>query len=128
MHKFLYELHLLPSLLKNKDEYLCPGRILSRTSILELHDIRHISNSNVYLVFLGKLLANSAKIYDDANSINMTYGDSKILAPFVPGRISIGKYTLEVLPLHAKPHQTLTNTIYNNIVHRKLGHPLKNIL
>ena len=58
----------------------------------------------------------------------MTYGDSKILAPFVPGRISIGKYTLEVLPLHAKPHQTLTNTIYNNIVHRKLGHPLKNIL
>ena len=80
---------------------------LKNFHILELHSVGDIPNSNICLVSLGKLLENGAKIY----------GDGKILAPFVPGRINIGMYTLEVLPLHAKPHLTLTNTISYNIVH-----------
>ena len=101
---------------------------LKNSHILELYSVGHISNSNVYLVSLGKLLENSAKVHGDANSINITYGDGKILAPFVPGRIGIGMYTLKALLLHAKPHLTLTNMISYDIVHQKLGHPLKNVL
>ena len=95
---------------------------------LELHGVGHISNSNVCLVSLRKLLANGAKVNGDANSINVTYGDGKILAPFVPGRIGIGMYILEVLLLHAKPRLTLTNTISYDIVHQRLDHPLKDVL
>ena len=49
--------------------------------------------------------------------LRFTYDDGKILAPFIPSRIGIGMYTLEALPLHAKPHLTLTNTISYDIVH-----------
>ena len=58
----------------------------------------------------------------------MTYGDGKILAPFVPRRIGICMYTLEVLPLHAKLHLTLINTISYDIVHQRLVHPSKDVL
>ena len=82
---------------------MCWEDSLKNSHILELHSVRHIPNSNVCLVSLGKLLANAAKVNGDTNSINATYGDGKILAPFVPGRISIGMHTLKALPLHAKP-------------------------
>ena len=59
--------------------------------------------------------------------LRFTYDDGKILAPFIPSRIGIGMYTLEALPLHAKPHLTLTNTISYDIVHWRLGHPLKDV-
>ena len=98
---------------------------LKNSYILGLHGVGHIPNSNVCLISLGKLLANGAKIYGDANSINVTYGDGKILATFIPGRIDIGIYTLEALLLHAKLHLTLTNTISYDIVHQRLGHPQK---
>ena len=88
---------------------------LKNSHILELHSVGHIPNSNVHLVSLGKLLANGTKVNGDVNSINVAYGDGKILAPFVPGRI--GMYILEVLLLHARPHLTLTNTISYDIVH-----------
>ena len=96
--------------------------------ILELHGVGHIPNSNVCLIFLGKLLANGAKVNGDVNSINVTYDNGKILAPFSPERIGIGMYTLEVLLLHAKPYLTLTNTISYDIVHRRLGHSSKDVL
>ena len=96
--------------------------------ILELHSVGHIPNSNVCLIFIGKLLANGAKVHNNANSINVTYGDGKILVPFIPGRIDIGMYTLKVLPLHAKPHLTLINTISYDIVHQRLGHLSKDVL
>ena len=107
---------------------MCWEDSLKNSHILELHGVGHIPNSNVRLVSLGKLLANGAKVNGDANFINVTYGDGKILAPFIPGRIDIGIYTLEVLLLHAKPHLTLTNTISYDIVHQRLGHPSKYIL
>ena len=96
---------------------MCWEDSLKNSHILELHDVRHIPNSSVHLVSLGKLLANGAKVNGDANSINVTYGDGKILAPFISGRIGIGMYILKVLPLHAKTHLTLTNTISYDIVH-----------
>ena len=77
----------------------------------------HIPHSNAHLISLRKLLANGAKVHGDVNFINVTYGDGKILAPFIPDRIGIGIYTLEALPLHAKPHLTLINTIFYDIVH-----------
>ena len=58
----------------------------------------------------------------------MTYGDGKILAPFVPGKVDIGMYTLEALLLHTKPQLTLTNTISYDIFHQRLGHPSKDVL
>ena len=96
---------------------MCQEDSLKNSHILELHGVGHIPNSNVCLISLGKLLANGAKINSDTNSINVTYGDGKILAPFIPGRIGIGMYTLKALLLHAKPHLTLTNTISYDIVH-----------
>ena len=107
---------------------VCWEDSFKNSHILELHNIGHIPNSNVHLISLGKLLANSTKVYDDANSINVTYGDGKILAPFIPGRISVGIYTLEASPLHAKPHLALTNTISYDTVYWKLGHPLRDVL
>ena len=96
---------------------MCWKDSLKNSHILELHGVGHIPNSNVCLISLGKLLANGAKVNGDANSINVTYDNGKILAPFAPGRIGIGMYTLEVLLLHAKPYLTLTNTISYDIVH-----------
>ena len=96
---------------------MCWEDFLKNSHILELYSVGHIPNSNVCLVSLGKLLANGAKVNGDANTINVTYGDGKILAPFIPGRIGIGMYILKVLPLHAKIHLTLTNTISYDIVH-----------
>ena len=107
---------------------VCWEDSLKNSHILELHSVEHIPNSNVYLISLGKLLANGAKVHGNANSINVTYGDGKMLAPFIPGRISIGVYTLKVLSLHAKLHLTLTNTISYDIVHQKLDHPSKDVL
>ena len=107
---------------------MCWKYSLKNFHILELHSVGHIPNSNVHLISLGILLANGAKVHGDANSINVTYGDGKILAPFIPGRIGIGMYTLKALLLHAKPHLTLTNTISYDIVHQRLGHPLKDVL
>ena len=69
---------------------MCWKYSLKNFHILELHSVGHIPNSNVHLISLGKLLANGAKVHGDANSINVTYGDGKILAPFVPGKIGIG--------------------------------------
>ena len=107
---------------------MCWEDFLKNSYILELHSVEHIPNSNVHLISLGILLANGAKVHGDANSINVTYGDGKILALFIPGRIGIGMYTLEALPLHAKLHLTLTNMILYDIVHQRLGHPLKDVL
>ena len=96
---------------------VCWEDCLENFHILELHSVGHIPNSNVRLISLGKLLANGAKVHGDVNSINMTYGNGKILAPFVLGKIDIGMYTLKVLLLHAKSHLTLTNTISYDIVY-----------
>ena len=104
------------------------GRFSKNSHILELHSVGHIPNSSVHLISLGKLLANGAKVNGDVNFINVTYGDGKILAPFIPWRIDIGMYTLKALLLHAKPHLTLTNTISYNIVHQRLGDPSKDVL
>ena len=66
---------------------------------MDLHNVGLIPNSDVCLVSLGQLLACGAKVHGDDRQITVTYGDGTILAPFTPGRVGHGLYTIEALPL-----------------------------
>ena len=66
---------------------------------MDLHNVGLIPNSGVRLVSLGQLLARGAKVHGDDCQITVTYGDGTTLAPFTPGRVGRGLYTIEALPL-----------------------------
>ena len=91
---------------------------------IELHDIGHIPNSGINLIFFGHLLQAGAKVTGETDTITVIYGDGDILVPFTTGFLGWNMYTLKVSPIHS----CALRTIDYQTVHRHLGHSSKEVV
>ena len=58
------------------------------------------------------------------NTITVTYSDGDIQAPFTTSFLGQNMYTLKVLPIHSRA----LGTIDYQTIHRRLGHPSKEVV